>query len=111
MDSPEWLLTVTRVMDDVIEERERQDTLYGTDPQYLDGTGDEFQRSEVEVAKQVCQDAADAGELRWADVLYEEVAEALAESDPAKLRAELIHVAAVAARWVQAIDARVVKRG
>lgn len=42
----------------------------------------------------------------WDGILLEEVYEALAESDPAKLRAELIQVAAVAVAWVQAIDRR-----
>jgi AcrR family transcriptional regulator len=44
----------------------------------------------------------------WADILLEEVFEALAESDPVKLRAELIQVQAVAQQWVAAIDRRVI---
>ncbi|MFD3568486.1 hypothetical protein [Streptomyces sp. NPDC058667] len=42
----------------------------------------------------------------WAGILLEEVYEALAESDPAKLRAELIQVAAVCAAWIYDIDNR-----
>lgn len=42
----------------------------------------------------------------WADILLEEVFEALAETDPAKLAIELVQVAAVAAAWVEDIDAR-----
>lgn len=42
----------------------------------------------------------------WDGVLLEEVYEALAESDPAKLRAELIQVAAVCAAWISDIDQR-----
>lgn len=42
----------------------------------------------------------------WDGVLLEEVYEALAEEDPATLRAELIQVAAVAVAWVEAIDRR-----
>lgn len=42
----------------------------------------------------------------WTDILLEEVFEALAESDPEKLRTELIQVAAVATQWVEAIDDR-----
>ena len=48
----------------------------------------------------------ESGNLAWDGVLLEEVYEALAESDPAKLRAELIQVAAVAVAWVEAIDRR-----
>lgn len=47
--------------------------------------------------------AAD-GRVTWKDVLLEEVYEALAESDPQKVRAELVQVGAVAARMVLAID-------
>jgi hypothetical protein len=49
---------------------------------------------------------ATTGELTWRDILLEEVFEAFAEADPARLRAELIQVAAVATQWVEAIDRR-----
>ena len=39
-------------------------------------------------------------------LVREEVAEAFAESDPARLREELIQVAALAVSWVEKIDAR-----
>ncbi|MVO84152.1 hypothetical protein GPA10_05045 [Streptomyces sp. p1417] len=42
----------------------------------------------------------------WDGVLLEEVYEALAESEPAKLRAELVQVAAVCAAWIADIDSR-----
>lgn len=42
----------------------------------------------------------------WAAILLEEVGEALQEDDPARLRAELVQVAAVAVAWVEAIDRR-----
>lgn len=45
----------------------------------------------------------------WADILLEEVFEALAAADPAKLRHELIQVAAVAQAWVEDIDRRAVQ--
>lgn len=40
----------------------------------------------------------------WDGVLLEEVYEALAEDDPAKLRTELIQTAAVVVAWIEAID-------
>lgn len=49
---------------------------------------------------------AKVGHISWDGILLEEVFEALAEEDPAKLRAELVQVAAVAAAWVEAIDRR-----
>lgn len=39
-------------------------------------------------------------------MLLEEVAEAFAESDDARLRAELVQVAAVAQAWIESIDRR-----
>ncbi|GAA2298433.1 hypothetical protein GCM10010402_66320 [Actinomadura luteofluorescens] len=42
----------------------------------------------------------------WDGLLLEEVYEALAEEDPAKRRAELIQVAAVAQAWAEALDRR-----
>lgn len=42
----------------------------------------------------------------WSGILLEEAFEAVAEADPAKIRAELIQVAAVCAAWVSDIDRR-----
>ena len=42
--------------------------------------------------------------ITYLDVLIEEMFEAFAESDPAKLREELIQVGTVAAAWIEAID-------
>lgn len=58
-------------------------------------------------ARRQVDQAAAAGGLTWADILLEEVCEANDEDqDVTKLRAELIQVAAVAIRWVDAIDQR-----
>lgn len=56
----------------------------------------------------VRRDATDialiADVVSWADILLEEVAEALAEDDPALVRAELVQVAAVVVKFIEAID-------
>jgi len=44
------------------------------------------------------------GTLAWDGVLLEEVYEGLAETDPVKLRAELVQIAAVAVAWVEDLD-------
>lgn len=50
---------------------------------------------------------AKRGDLTYADVLVEEVCEAIAElGDERSMRNELIQVAAVAVAWVEAIDKR-----
>jgi len=71
-----------------------------------DGTGTVEQQKYAETARRWCQDAFGSGYGTWADILDEEVAEAKAERDLVKLRAELVQVAAVAAAWVRDIDTR-----
>lgn len=62
-------------------------------------------------AIKVCDGRAEDGTLTWADILIEEVAEAIETRTPGELREELIQVAAVAIAWVEAIDRRRLKRG
>ena len=57
------------------------------------------------LAKHYTDMRARAGEVTWGDILLEEVAEAFEErDDPAKLREELIQVAAMAVAWIRALD-------
>lgn len=62
--------------------------------------------NDARVAKANADGALPDRNCAWDGILLEEVYEALAESDPAKLRAELVQVAAVAVQWVAAIDRR-----
>lgn len=55
-------------------------------------------------ARRDCEMAATSGRLSWRHILREEFHEALNESDPVLLRAELVQVAAVAVKWIDAID-------
>lgn len=59
-----------------------------------------------DMARLECDERHKAGEATWLDILREEVLEAFAEDDPARLRTELVQVAAVAVAWVEAIDRR-----
>lgn len=86
-------------------ERQAQLAKFG-DQKHPDGTGNESQRDDANRARQLCQDAFGAGYGTWVDILDEEVAEAKAERDPAKLRTELLQVAAVCAAWIWDIDQR-----
>lgn len=90
---------------EVLGERERQDARWG-EQNHPDGTGDLVEVADAVFTRQLCDDAFRDGEGTWLHILAEEVAEAFAESDPAKLRVELIQVAAVAVAWVEAIDRR-----
>ena len=93
------------VLAEVQAERERQDAKWG-EQNHPDGTGNKSQQDYAEQARKWCQAAFGSGYGTWSDVLAEEVAEVNAEREPAKLRAELIQVAAVAVAWVAAIDRR-----
>ena len=102
-------------LDEVAEERKRQDAKWG-EQNHPNGTGPQkvffaavMGRNKTfgnieKYAKQTTDDHAAAGAVTFADILLEEVFEALAEEDPAALRAELIQCAAVATQWVEAID-------
>lgn len=108
---------------DVRAERARQDTRWGIQD-HPDGSGpmlhaltgidatcdyylDHATGRQLASAAQVAtMNRAERGIVSWADILLEEVFEALAEEDPVRLRAELIQVAAVAQQWASAIDRR-----
>jgi hypothetical protein len=93
----------TQALMEVREERDRQDTKWGPqDHEVLYRTTSpatfarlaEFWQKENDFRVQ-------EGFLSWDGVLLEEVAEALAETDPAKREVELIQVAAVAVAMVE----------
>lgn len=94
------------VLSNIGEERERQYAKWG--PQHHpDGTEDTFRSRKLrDDARAYCDQLATVGKVTWSSILLEETFEALAEVDPAKLREELVQVAAVAAAWVEDIDSR-----
>lgn len=94
-----------RVFDDVRAERARQDAQWG-EQNHPDGTGGELHQILARQARGSCQRAADRGEVTWRHIAKEEDYEAYAETDPEKLRAELIQSIAVRVAWVEAIDRR-----
>jgi hypothetical protein len=92
------------VLADVIAERAAQDARWGPqDPP--DGTGPAH-AAEADTLRDACAAAFRDGAGSWRHILAEEVAEAFAEDDPDLLRAELVQVAAVAVKWIQALDGR-----
>jgi len=94
------------ILVEIQAERDAQDSKWG-EQNHPDGTGGGNSLAAAAGARMACQLAAADGTLTWRDVMREEVGEAFAETDPAKLRTELIQVAAVAAAWVEAIDRRI----
>lgn len=114
----------TAVLGEVQAERRRQDAKWG-EQNHPDGTGPETTvldgiglrsgnmalarpgaHSLAYFATLTTNQRAEEGRVGWADILLEEVFEALAEDDATRLRTELIQVAAVATQWVETIDRR-----
>lgn len=90
---------------DVIAERRRQLERWG-DQRHPDGTGGDGSREAADRARRHTEICAHHGTLSWREILIEEVFEALAETDPCRLRTELVQVAAVIAAWLCDIDRR-----
>lgn len=89
----------------VDDERQNQLKQWGQQP-LPDGTGDEDQIESLAYVREWMARAEDTGEVTHAHVLVEEVYEVFAETDPDQLKAELIQVAAVCAKWIADIDSR-----
>ncbi|MGW2379284.1 hypothetical protein [Streptomyces sp. NPDC001658] len=96
---------VRQFAEDIDAERQRQLAKFG-EQHHPDGTGYEGSEQHASFWRQRCQDAFAEGEGTWGHVLLEEAFEAIAESDPAKLRTELVQVAAVCAAWITDLDSR-----
>ena len=114
---------------ELAEERTRQTAKHGDQSHLPDGTGaalwlsmdDDYirrhgiRRDNLAAWAKARTDAASQahgdGSITFEHVLTEEWAEAIAESDPDALRAELVQVAAVAVQWVEAIDLRAALAG
>jgi hypothetical protein len=100
------------VLHDVYDEEIRQDKKWGAERSHPDGTGPEILLLGAEMEdlanlmRTATDNAARDGRVSWAHILLEEVFEALAEEDPAKLRTELIQSAAVIGQWAEDIDRR-----
>lgn len=106
------------VLYEVATERARQDARWG-EQNHPNGTGPDrhplrdFREANLDfrtattlaiTAKKARDRKHHEGRVTHADVLLEEVFEALAEDDPASLRAKLVQVVAVAVQWVEKID-------
>jgi len=82
----------------------RAEKLHGLDPIPLGMGGDEFLAAYAEQMKRLCDEYRKLGNCTWRIVLEEEVAEAIAEHEPEKIREELIQVMAVCARIIRQME-------
>ncbi|MEU3729977.1 hypothetical protein AB0E81_11290 [Streptomyces sp. NPDC033538] len=96
-----------KILDEILNERDAQDALFGRQDDLPNGTGTAATPAAESLAnlyRDTCDAAFAAGEGTFRHVFLEEVFEAMAESDPANLRAELLQVVAVGVKWIEAID-------
>jgi hypothetical protein len=96
--TPETITSVT----DVADERVRQVEKWGVQTR-PNGTSLGYAGAAAAAKFNTHAKAAD-GTLTWVDILMEEVFEALAETDPTRLREEMVQVAAVAVAIIEDID-------
>lgn len=87
----------------IARERDAQDVKWG-EQNHPDGTGGLGRKQAADDARAWTEMQAAEKTLAWSDILEEEVAEAMAETESTRLRAELVQVAAVAVAWIEAID-------
>lgn len=88
-----------------VQECSRQYDQWG-EQNHPDGTGLTNDDLAAEAVKRFNAVMVDAGQLTWRDILWEEVREVFAETEPDKLIEELEQVAAVSLSWIDAIKRR-----
>lgn len=101
--TPEPIDTLKPVLQEFADERDEQDLAWG-EQNHPNGTGRGMDVALASIARTTCQRQFAQKKGTWKLILDEEVREAFAESDPEKLRGELVQVGAVVAAWIQAID-------
>ncbi|MCU0688033.1 MAG: hypothetical protein MUF34_38280 [Polyangiaceae bacterium] len=105
-----------RVLDEVAAERARQEAKWGQCD--YPSVGPEFEGNRTgqacahyglppeQIAKRRTDEADQRGAVTFAHVAVEELAEALSAPDEGARREELVQLAAVAVKWIEAIDRR-----
>jgi len=114
-------LTTSLVISEIAAERARQDAKWGVQNHPLVDAllheqncshkrmAEEYEIPTALRATQLCQWAAQKGQVTWLHILQEEVSEFMAESQhstpyPDAARAELVQIAAVAVAAIEAFD-------
>lgn len=109
-----WQIRTIAVLDRVFEERVAQvdeygfnrDLDYGTGPEtrWLPDSGDSAEALERRFRQDYIDFEEETGKPTWVHLIREEVAEAFMESDPARLKHELLQVAALCVSFVETIE-------
>lgn len=101
---PYALWAFNGIFDQIDDECDASTNIHGDQSHLPNGTAWARDRVMADLARAGCDQARDDNRITWRHILEEEVREAFAEKDPALLRAELVQVAAVAVKWIDAID-------
>ncbi|WXX09686.1 hypothetical protein [Mycobacterium phage MS810] len=95
------------VLDEIAAERARQEARWGEQNHPDAVLTNVYPIKGGDYCKAITEARSAQGQCTYADILIEEVAEAIDEArlgDKAALRVELIQVAAVATKWVEKLD-------
>jgi len=94
------------ILSEVAAEHDRAIALYPDSVSLPDGTGAGMYHHQLAIARLAYDRAKREGRLTHAHILEEEFLEAMCETDSAKLRAELVQLAAMAIKQIADIDRR-----
>ena len=97
-------MSIFLVLDEIHRERIRQNEKFGPQVHLPNGTGQPGSEADRDLMQARCDDDFERDESEWYTILLEEVYEAGVETEYLPLRTELIQVAAVAVKWVEALD-------
>jgi len=99
----EKALDIQYILDEIHAERLNQIQQHGANShEFGNCQSNDFQYSLD--AKKACNEAFKNGSGTWRHILMEEIAEVWAESDPYRMRGELLQVAAVVAAMIEDLD-------
>lgn len=96
-----------KALESVASERAKQDEKWG-EQNWEDGTDviPGYWATEAKDAQEWTDQATADGIVTWKDILWEEICESFAETDPNRLDEELTQAAAVIVAWKEAIARR-----
>lgn len=90
------------ILKEIVEERNRAEEKHG--PQNLPLGTSLRNKWRADYSRDLCDSARKRNRLTWHHVLNEEIAEAMAETDHQKCRAELLQAGAIICKIIEAID-------